>query len=120
MTYTPYNTITAFINSFYGKKYQVGFFAGYLKNLGTSDALYNFGSKNAPSVVTPGLVPNVASVYRFAPSFAINVSKLRLVFEYELTSAEFGTGKIDTKDGLYDSSIQAKNSRGQIMMTYSF
>ncbi len=120
MTYTPYNTLTGFINAVYGKKYQVGFLAGYLKNLGTSDALYNFGSGNSPSVVTPGLVPNVASMYRIAPSFAINVSKVRLAFEYELTSAEFGTGKIDLTNGLYDSSINATNHRLQMMLMYSF
>lgn len=120
MTYTPYNTLTGFINAIYGKKYQVGFLAGYLKNLGTSDALYNFSSENSPSVVTPGLVPNVASMYRIAPSFAINVSKIRLAFEYELTSADFGIGKIDLNNGLYNNSINATNHRGQLMLMYYF
>jgi hypothetical protein len=120
MTYTPYNTLTSFINMVYGKKYQVGFFGGYLKNLGTSDALHNFGNSNSPAAVTPGLVPNVASIYRVAPHFAINVSKLRLVFEYELTSAEYGTGKINLNDGLYGSKVNSTNHRGQLMMMYSF
>lgn len=120
MTYTPYNTLTGFFNAVYGKKYQVGIFAGYLENLGTADALYNFGSENSPVAVTPGLVPNVASMYRMAPSFSINISKLRLVFEYELTNAEYGTGKIDLADGTYASTVNATNHRGQIMMMYSF
>ena len=120
MTYTPYNTLTSFVNVVYGKKFQLGFFAGYLKNLGTVDALYNFGTDAVPSVVTPGLVPNVASIYRLAPHFAINVSKVRLVFEYELTSAKYGTGKIDPTDGLYNGSVDVTNHRGQLMLMYSF
>jgi len=120
MTYTPYNSMTAFINMVYGKKYQVGFFGGYMKNLGTVDALYNFGSPTAPSVVTPGLLPNVASVYRVAPHFALNVSKLRFVLEYELTSAKYGTGNINPIDGLYAASVDATNNRVQLMLTYSF
>ena len=127
MTYTPYNTFTSFINVVYGAKYQVGIFAGYLQNLGTSDGLYNFTPStpttltvNPQSVVTPGLVPQIASIYRIAPSIAINISKLRLVFEYELTSAAYGTGNINISDGLYGSSIDATNHRGQLMMMYSF
>ena len=127
MTYTPYNSMTSFINAVYGAKYQVGIFAGYMKNLGTDDALYNFTpatptplTVNPQSVVTPGLVPQVASIYRIAPSFAINISKLRLVFEYELTSAAFGQGNINIGDGLYENSIDVTNHRGQLMMMYSF
>lgn len=120
MTYTPYNSFTSFINAVYGKKYQIGFFGGYMKNLGTADALYNFGTQSAPSVVTPGLIPNVASVYRVAPHFAINISKLRLMFEYELTSAKYGIGTISTTDGLYSQSVDATNHRAQLMLMYSF
>ena len=127
MTYTPYNSFTSLINAVYGTKYQVGIFAGTMKNLGTDDTLYNFTpatptpmTVNPLSVVTPGLVPNVASIYRIAPSFTINISKLRLVFEYELTSATFGQGNINIGDGLYESSIDVTNHRGQLMMMYSF
>lgn len=120
MSYTPYNSLTSFINAVYGKKYQIGFFGGYMKNCGTADALYNFGTATSPVVVTPGLVPNVASVYRVAPHFAANISKLRLVFEYELTSASYGKGTISVKDGLYNSSVDATNHRLQLMLMYSF
>jgi len=126
MTYTPYNSFTSFINAVYGAKYQVGIFAGYMQNLGTSDALYNFGSSASPVAVTPGLVPQVASIYRVAPSFAINISKLRLVFEYELTSAAYGIEDkiknyhINIGDGLFDHHVDATNQRAQLMMMYSF
>ena len=127
MTYTPYNTFTSFINAVYGSKYQVGIFAGYMQNLGTTDALYNFTPSNPTaltinpqSVVTPGLVPQIASIYRIAPSLTINISKLRLEFEYELTSASYGIGNINISNGLYASSTDATNHRGQLMMMYSF
>lgn len=120
MEYTPYNTLTSFINAVYGKKYQIGFFAGYLKNQGTTDALFNFGTSSAPVAVVPGLLPNVSSVYRLSPLFVINVSKVRLAFEYELTSAKYGTGNINLNDGLYASSITATDHRGLISLMYLF
>ena len=120
MTYTPYNSLASFINAVYGIKYQVGIFGGYMKNLGTKDALYNFGSAAAPVAVTPGLVTSIASIYRVAPCFALNISKLRLVLEYELTNASFGTGAININDGLYGKNVEVTNHRGQLMMMYSF
>jgi hypothetical protein len=120
MTYTPYNSFTSFVNAVYGLKYQAGIFAGYMKNLGTTDALFNFATSGAPVSVTPGLVPKVASIYRVAPSFAINVSKLRFVFEYELTSATFGQGDITLSNGLYGSSVDVTNHRGNLVLMYSF
>lgn len=120
MTYTPYNSFTSFVNAVYGSKYQAGIFAGYMQNLGTKEALHNFGTAGSPTTVTLGLIPNVASIVRVAPSFALNISKLRLVLEYELTQATFGTGAIDTMDGLYQSSVDVTNHRGNLMMMYSF
>jgi hypothetical protein len=120
LTYTPYNTFTSYINMVYGKKYQIGFFGGIMKNLGTTDDLYNFGTTSAPSVVTPGLLPNVASMYRIAPHFAVNISKLRLVLEYEMTTAKYGTGNIDLTDGLYAAHTNATNNRALLMLMYSF
>jgi hypothetical protein len=120
MTYTPYNSLTSFINVVYGTKYQFGIFGGYMKNLGTSDALYNFGSDSSPVTITPGLVPQIASVYRIAPSFSYNISKVKLVAEYELTSARYGLGNINIKDGLYSSGINATNHRVQLMLVYLF
>jgi hypothetical protein len=120
MTYTPYNSLTSFINALYGQKYQVGIFAGYMKNLGTSDALYNFGTTDAPVTITPGLVPQVASIYRVAPSIALNITKLRFVLEYELTSAKYGTGNIDLNNGLYANGVNVTNHRALLMLMYSF
>ena len=120
ITYTPYNSFSSYVNAVYGKKYQIGFFGGYMKNLGTVDALYNFGTSSSPVVYTPGLLPNVASMYRVAPHFAANISKLRLIFEYEITTAKYGTGNIDPSDGLYANHINATNKRALLVLMYSF
>ena len=127
MTYTPYNSFTSFVNATYGAKYQVGIFAGYMQNLGTRDALYDFSrpttalpTVSAQLVVTPGLIPHVASIYRIAPSFTINISKVRLAIEYELTSAAYGVDNINIKDGLYGNKIEVTNHRGNLMMMYFF
>ncbi len=120
LTYTPYNSFTSYINMIYGKKYQIGFFGGFMKNQGTVDALYNFGTNTAPSAITTGLLPNIASMYRIAPHFAFNMSKLRFIFEYELTNAKYGTGNINLTDGLYTSHINATNKRALLVLMYSF
>ena len=104
----------------YGKKYQIGFFGGLMKNQGTVDDLYNFGTNTTPSAVTTGLLPNIASMYRIAPHFAFNMSKLRFIFEYEFTNAKYGTGNIDLADGLYTSHINASNKRALLVLMYSF
>jgi hypothetical protein len=95
--------------------------------MGTTDALYNFTSGtpttltvNPLSLVTPGLVPQIASIFRIAPSIGINISKLRLELEYELTSAAYGIGNINISDGLYGSTIDVTNHRAQLMMMYIF
>lgn len=120
LTYTPYNSFTSYINMVYGKKYQIGFFGGYMKNQGTVDALYNFGTSPAPSAITPGLLPNIASMYRIAPHFALNISKLRFICEYEMTNAKYGIGNIDLSDGLYASHTNATNNRILLVLMYSF
>lgn len=42
-TYTNYNAYYTVFNITYGKKWKPGLFVGYLKNLGTSDALHPLG-----------------------------------------------------------------------------
>lgn len=120
MTYTPYNNIYSYINAVYGKKYQVGIFAGVMNNLGTKDQLYNFGTETSPSVVTPGMLTQVSAIKRVSSSLALNISKMKFAVEYELTQAEYGKGNINIKDGLYNDWVDATNHRFLVMMMYSF
>ncbi len=116
-SYTNYNNYTAFVNATYGKKWLVGLFAAYGANLGTSDALYDIGGKKAK---TAGKFLTMQSMYRIAPQIAYNEKALSISAEYELTSAEYGTGGFDLSDGLYDETENATNHRLIVSVTYKF
>ena len=116
MTYTNYTTATTLINAVYGTKFQVGILAGISLNYGTSDELYNFGG----SARLKGLRPTIDQIYRVAPYFAYNYKNLRFVAEYELDSADYGTGTFNFTDGLYEDTVNATNHRILMMLTYYF
>jgi len=116
MTYTNYTTSNSLFNIVYGSEYQVGLFTGLTVNMGTSDELHNFGG----AARTLGLMPTMKQTYRVAPYFAYNYKNLRFVAEYELDSADYGSGDFDFSDGLYDDTVNATNHRILLMLTYNF
>ncbi|MGE4586275.1 MAG: hypothetical protein AB7D05_02930 [Mangrovibacterium sp.] len=116
-TYTNYTNYSAYMNLVYGSRWQGGMTLGYGKNLGTGDPLYDDGSGQA---TVGGLLPNVMDVARLAPHLALNVANIRLVAEYELTTARYGTGEIDFSDGLYAVRHRTTNNRFMLMMMYVF
>ena len=115
-TYTNYNTLAAYLNVVYGKKWQVGAFGGYIENLGTTDKPF----MEEGEARTYGFLPNIQNMYRASGHLALNVEKFRLVAEYELTSATYGTGGMYANDGLYNNTHQTVNNRIQLMMMYFF
>jgi hypothetical protein len=124
-TYTSYKTYTAALNLVYGQKWQIGLFAGYGGNLGTNDALKNFGGKPK----TYGLFTSMQTMYRVAPHVSLNLPKFRLVAEYEMTSANYASKKADGSDdfsllnfqnGLYSATHAVTNNRVIIVMTQYF
>ena len=116
MTYTNYTTSSTLVNVVYGTQKQLGFFAGLTTNFGTKDALYNFDG----AAQTKGLMPTMKQVFRIAPYYAYNYKNLRFVAEYEIDSADYGTGTFDFSDGLYDDTVNATNHRILLMLTYNF
>jgi hypothetical protein len=116
-TYTSYKTYTSFVNLVYGQKWQGGLFVGYGGNLGTSKALWNSGNGVAK---TYGSMQTVQSMYRVAPHVALNLAKIKLIAEYEMTAANYGTGSINLADGLYSSTKKAVNNRVILMLTHNF
>lgn len=121
-TYTNYNNLTAYANVVYGKKWQVGILAGYGVNMGTQEALADMGD-GTPTIT--GLFTDykkgiVQSMYRVAPHVALNVSKLRMVLEYEQTTANYGAGTFDFKNGLFNDTYKVTNNRLLFMMMYFF
>ncbi len=116
MTYTNYTTSNSLFNIVYGSEFQVGLFTGLTVNMGTSDELHNFDG----AARTLGLMPTMKQTYRVAPYFAYNIKNLRFVAEYELDSADYGSGNFDFSDGLYDDTVNATNHRILLMLTYNF
>lgn len=116
-TYTNYTNYTALVNALYGKKWQAGILVGIGDNLGTSKALYNDGTNKAK---TCGLLQNVKGIFRVSPSISYNVSKIRLVAEYEMTTADYGIGAINFENGLYADTHKTTNNRLNFMMMYLF
>ncbi|MFA5328021.1 MAG: hypothetical protein WC384_09535 [Prolixibacteraceae bacterium] len=116
-TYTNYNNYTALVNALYGKKWQAGLLIGIGDNLGTTKALYNDGTNKAK---TYGLLPGVQDIFRVSPSISLNISKLKLMAEYELTTANYGIGTMNFANGLYNETHLTKNNRLNLMMMYCF
>ena len=121
-TYTNFSNYTSLLNMEYGKKWQVGLLLAYGANLGTSKTLYETKENNIPTgkAITTGLLPNVMNHARVSPHLALNVSKIRLVAEYEMTTANYGIGEMDFSDGLYDETHLTTNHRLSLMMMYFF
>lgn len=115
-TYTCYTNYTTLVDLVYGKKWQAGLLLGYGGNLGTSDPLYN----NSGKALTYGLLQNVQDMWRVSPSLSFNVSKLRLIAEFEVTNAGYGTGTFDFSDGLYADIHNTTNKRISLVMMYLF
>jgi len=85
-SYTPLKNIT-FWGDIHtnGKKIQVGLFGGYMKNLGTKEAM--------SSTTNPiyGFGYNIESLFRISPRVLWNYNKVRMALELELTAASFGS-----------------------------
>ena len=67
-----------------GDKFQVGLFAGYSRNRGTTKNIY-------PAEIIYGLGTDIASLYRISPRVLFNSGKVRFGLEGEFTSATFGS-----------------------------
>lgn len=80
-TYTNTNHIFTWAGLQYGEKIQYSLFAGFAKNLGTSD-------QNAGIYYAKG--KDIDYMYRVSPSVYFNSGPMRIAFEFEYTVAAFG------------------------------
>lgn len=116
MTYTNYNHYSTFVNLVYGTKVQLGLFGAISGNLGTTDPLYDFDG----SAKIAGLATSIKTLSRVSTCLTYNYKNLKFVAEYEITSADWGTGTFDFSDGLYDDTNNATNHRLLFMVMYNF
>jgi hypothetical protein len=117
MTYTNYNNYTALFNIVYGKKVQVGLFTGIAGNMGTSDPLHKFDNGKAKTL---GLLTSIKNIYRVSPRLTYNIKNMSFTAEYEMTTAEYGAGTFNFKDGLYSDKVSVTNNRLLFVLMYNF
>ncbi len=112
-TYTPLKNMSGWgeIHT-NGKKFQIGVFGGYLKNLGTAEPM----SDATNSVY--GLTTSIATLFRIAPRVMVISNKFKLGGELEYTSAAYGSG-FDV-NYLPSSTTTVANMRLLLSAIYSF
>lgn len=119
--YSPMQATISYLNIAYGRKYRVNLFVGYMKNLGSRENLYDFGTGDYRIYMKGGQdFTHLNSAYRVAPSFSYNIGAFNLGLEYEWTAATFGAigdkGAIVLDDDLH----QVSNHRVCTMVKYNF
>ncbi len=88
-TYTPSNAATAWLNLNYGKKWVVGVFGGYQKNLG-------FCNNPLEDGAFYGRWQNIDHIWRISPSLSYNIRQWSFQVEADYNVAAYG--KVDFND----------------------
>ncbi len=109
-TYTPSNHIYNWLNITYGKKWKAGLFAGYLKNLGTSEV---------PVGLVYGMATDIDRIYKISPQLIYTYKNLMLGWELSMTTAAYGD--FDYEDyGKVKNAENVTNFRNMVSVAYSF
>ncbi len=120
-TYSPMNATISYLNLSLGNRYRANLFLGYMKNLGSWENLYDFGSGDYRIYMKGGEnFTHLNSVWRIAPSFSYNLKAFNLGLEYEVTACTYGN--LNEKGAvLLDNSLRnVVNHRVCAMVKYNF
>ncbi len=131
--YTPIRHSTTWISLVYGgkvgaqeekhpQKLQGILFGGYVHNFGTKEALMDMNGDgkitNAEFYAPRSSAMN--QMWRLSPTLIYTVGKFQLGLEYEVTSVQYGDGKLNT-NGLSTNGLHwVTNHRVQLMTKYNF
>ncbi len=110
-TYTSFNHSYNWVNFVYGEQWQVGLFAGYLKNLGTSE--------NPVSDNFYGFATDADMMYRVSPQLIYNYKNFVFGWEVSVTSAAYGEYNFEDKAKVIDTET-VTNFRNLIGIAYKF
>jgi hypothetical protein len=111
-TYSPYNHIYNWVNLTYGKDWKVGFYAGYLKNLGTSENIIG------PIYGMP-YASEIGYIYKLSPQLIYNYKNFMFGVELSWTTAGYGTTEMNNKAKVTDME-GVTNFRNMISIAYKF
>ena len=98
VSYTPIQTASVWFEAYYkGKNWQVGFFSGYSKNMGSLNQInfidlnYDKNEETNSQQVFYSRGSNIDRVYRISPRLILNYGKFRVAPEIEYTVAVYAT-----------------------------
>ena len=130
--YTPTRTSSSWISLVYGgkvgkqedkhpQKLQGILFAGYVENLGTKDALATKADGSLVGYYYPRSAKSMNRMWRLTPTLLYTVGKFQVGLEYDITSVQYGNGKINPENGLSEKGLHwVTNHRVQLMTKYNF
>ena len=109
-TYTPFNHLYNWVNMVYGEKWKVGIFAGYLKNMGTSE-----------NPVGPfyGFATNADMMVKISPQLIFNFKNFMFGWEVSLTTVAYGENDFNDKAKVKNTE-NVTNFRNMIAVAYNF
>jgi hypothetical protein len=111
-TYTPLNHIYNWVNFVYGKVWQVGLYAGYLKNLGTSD------NPIGPFYGMP-YSSEIDKIYKISPQLIYNYKNFMFGCELSWTTVGYGITNLNNKAKV-ENVENVTNFRNMISIAYKF
>ena len=129
--YTPTRTSSSWVSIVYGgkvgkqeekhpQKLQGILFGGYVHNFGTKDPLATKADGSLYGYYYPR-ANNMNQMWRLSPTILWTMGKFQLGCEYEITSVQYGDGKINAANGLSDNGLHwVTNHRVQLMTKYNF
>lgn len=110
MKYTPIRVSSSWVNAVYGKKWKPGVFAGYIKNLGTSDALV--------SDKLCGTGTDVDHVVMAGAELTYNLPHWKFGVEYMYSSAAYGA--LNMQNGKIRDTYSVSNNRVVAVAMFMF
>ena len=130
--YTPTRNSTTWLSIVYGgkvgkqedkhqQKLQGILFGGYIRNFGTKEALLDANGDGLADKFYFPRASHMNLMWRLSPTILWTVGKFQLGCEYEITSVQYGDGKISAANGLSENGLHwVTNHRVQLMTKYNF
>jgi hypothetical protein len=115
--YTSSNHVSSWISFTYGKEHEIGIFAGYLKNLGTTEAVVLKTATN--SAIFYGRSGNIDNIWRIAPHYTFTSGRFQFSPEVEYTVATYGTPDCNDHMKIKDT-YTVNNTRLLLVAVYNF
>lgn len=106
--YTPFRNSMTWLNVVYGTKWQPGLFVGYMKNLGTGEAIKSYD----------GVGIEVDQLFSTNVQLSYNLPHWKFGFEYAPSTAWYGT--VDRSNGRIANTHAVTNHRILGVMVYMF